>query len=144
MEASKPTPAMYDLSTIVPWWSTLSHNTAFMPLHKEDLDEGKNLHSNFVECEDKEVQKEGSCVGSNNTSSMNDVENNERSDDDDQAKSTHVQCYLVGHTTPSETVWPKAKTCGGKGFVPYKRCIAERENQCLDEEREEKRVRLSL
>lgn len=33
----------------------------------------------------------------------------------------------------------------GKGFVPYKRCIAERENESSSkEEREEQRIRLSL
>lgn len=137
-DASKPIPSMQlqsgcsdiasGLATIVPWW-TFSHNTAFMPEHKES--EGN--------CEDKEVENEGSCAGSN-TSSSNDEENNERLDD--QAKTDHVN-YFVGNTT-SETV--RFKTFG-KGFVPYKRCIAEREKQFSSvtyEERKGQRIRLSL
>ncbi|KAJ1377373.1 SANT/Myb domain [Sesbania bispinosa] len=154
METCKPIPStMYlmqqlqsgcsDIATIVPWW-TLSHNAPSMPLHKES--EGKHLYSNHGECEDKEVQKEGSWTGSN-TSSINDGESNERSSYD-QAKSTHVHS-LIGNTRPSETsaiseLRVRPKTCG-KGFVPYKRCLAERENQCSpNEEREEQRIRLSL
>lgn len=123
-------------ATIVPWW-TFSNNTAFMTQHKES--EVKHLQSNLVDYEDKEVENEGSCAGSN-TSSSNDGENNESLDD--QAKIDHVN-YLFGNTT-SETV--RFKTFG-KGFVPYKRCIAERENQCSSvtyEEREGQRIRLSL
>lgn len=125
-------------TTVVPWW-TISRNSAFKPLHKEH--EEKPLHSNHEECEDKETQKEGSCVGSNNTSSTNDGESNEISNDQD--KIDHVN-YLVGHITPSETV--RHKTFG-KGFVPYKRCMAERERQCstvTEERREHQRIRLSL
>lgn len=167
-EACKPIPAMYlkqlqsensdiaeGLATIV-HWGTISHNRPFMPLHKEH--EEKNVDCNLVEFEDKEVQKEGSWTGSNsNTSSVHDGENNEKSDD--QAKS-HVHCFtkrdgkleLLGHTTaPSETsaiskLRVRNKTCG-KGFVPYKRCMAERGNQnslVTGEEREVQRIRLSL
>ncbi|XP_061347665.1 protein REVEILLE 1 [Gastrolobium bilobum] len=165
-EACKPIPAIYHMqlqsgssdiaegpATFVPWWSR-SHNTPFMPLHKEP--EGKHQCHILGDFEDKEIQKEGSWTGSN-TSSVNDGENNEKSDD--QAKS-HAHCfkyrgggqfYLLGHTTPSETsriseLRVRHKTCG-KGFVPYKRCIAERENQysrVTDGEREEQRIRLSL
>ncbi|XP_061350335.1 protein REVEILLE 1-like [Gastrolobium bilobum] len=60
---------------------------------------------------------------------------------------------LVGHSTPSETssisqlrvkVIPETR---GKGFLPYKRCFAERENQSsyvTSDKREEQRIRLSL
>ncbi|KAI5434609.1 protein REVEILLE 1 isoform X1 [Lathyrus oleraceus] len=144
-DASKLIPALHSkqqlqrgssdigVATVVPWW-TLSHNSAF---NKEP--EEKHQHSNHGECEDKEIQKEGSsCAGSNNTSSINDGESNERSED--QAKSDHVH-YFVGK---SETV--RVRTCG-KGFVPYKRCMAERESHCStvsDERREHQRMRLSL
>ncbi|XP_058748072.1 protein REVEILLE 1-like isoform X2 [Vicia villosa] len=121
------------VATVVPWW-TLSHSSA---VNKEP--EEKHQHSNHAECEDKEIQKEGSsCAGSNNTSSINDGESNERSED--QAKSDHVQ-YLVGQ---SETV--RLRTFG-RGFVPYKRCMAERESHSStvrDERREHQRIRLSL
>jgi hypothetical protein len=81
-DASKPLPSMHltqqlqrrcsdiGLATVVPWW-TLSDNSAFKPPHKEH--EGENSHSNNGERQDKETQKEGSCVGSN-TSSINDGE----------------------------------------------------------------------
>ncbi|AES99134.1 putative transcription factor MYB-HB-like family [Medicago truncatula] len=147
-DASEPIPATQQLqrgcsdislATVVPWW-TISDNSAFKPLHTEP--EGKHLHSNHGECEDKEIQKEGSsCVGSNSTSSISDEESNERLDD--QAKSDNVN-YFVGHTTLNETV--RLRTFG-KGFVPYKRCMAERERQCstvTDERREHQRMRLSL
>ncbi|CAL0334799.1 unnamed protein product [Lupinus luteus] len=76
-------------------------------------------------------------------------------------KPTIVHCFskevanleLLGHTTPSETsalsklrvrVRPETPT---KGFVPYKRCIADRENQSsslTEDKREVQRIRLSL
>ncbi|XP_047170953.1 protein REVEILLE 1-like [Vigna umbellata] len=112
-------------ASIVPRW-TFSHNALSVPLHREL--KGKHLYSNLGDFEHKEVQKEGSWTGSN-TSSVNDGDN----------------------TAPSETsgifeLRVRAKTCG-KGFVPYKRCMAERENKyssVCDEEREEQRVKLSL
>lgn len=70
----------------------------------------------------------------------------------------NVDCFSKGegklelpvHITPSETsatselrVRVRPETCG-RGFVPYKRCIAERENQSYAEKREEQRIRLSL
>jgi hypothetical protein len=132
-DASKPVPSMHltqqlqrrcsdiGLATVVPWW-TLSDNSAFKPPHKEH--EGENSHSNNREREDKETQKDGSCVGSN-TSSINDGESNER----------ESQCLPIRHKT------------FGKGFVPYKRCMTERESHCstiTDERREHQRMRLSL
>ncbi|KAK7385657.1 hypothetical protein VNO78_31425 [Psophocarpus tetragonolobus] len=128
-------------ASIVPRW-TLPHSATFVALHKEP--KGKHLYSNLGEFE-HEVQKEGSWTGSNTSL-------------DDKAKS-HVHCFskgdghlnFRGHTTLKETsaiseLRVKPKTCG-KGFVPYKRCMAERENQytsVCDEEREEKRIKLSL
>ncbi|RDX77575.1 Protein REVEILLE 1, partial [Mucuna pruriens] len=138
-------------ATIVTRW-TLPHNAPFMPLHKEP--KGKNLYSNLGEFQHKEVQKEGSWTGSN-TSSINDGDNTGKSDD--QAKS-HVHCFikrdgqldLLDHTTLSEKstiseLRVRPKTCE-RGFVPYKRCMAERENQysLVSDEREEQRIKLSL
>ncbi|XP_027330576.1 protein REVEILLE 1 [Abrus precatorius] len=163
MEACKPIPAVCLMqlqigcsdiaeghATIVPWW-TLSHNKPFM----KDSEAKQHLYSNIGEFENEEVLKEGSWTGSN-TSSINDGDNNENSDD--QAKSL-VHCFSkgeekldpLGHTRPSETSSifeqrVRTKTCG-KGFVPYKRCMAEREMQFPPtnyEEREEQRIRLSL
>lgn len=116
-----------------------------MPLHREP--KGKHLFSNLGDFEHKEVQKEGSWTGSN-TSSSNDGDNSDKSDD--QAK-TDGQLDFLGHTTANETssifeLRVRPKTCG-KGFVPYKRCMAERENKyssVCDEEREEQRIKLSL
>lgn len=159
MEVCKPIPAMHLVqlqsrnsdvaegpATVLPWW-TLSQNRPFMPLHKEP--EGKHLDSNLGEFESKEVQKEGSWTDSN-TSSVSDGENNEKPDY--QAKNTHVHRCQLDHTTPSETstiseprVRPKT---WGKGFVPYKRCMSNRENHYYSpvtgEKREEQRIKLSL
>ncbi|KAK7276183.1 hypothetical protein RIF29_17318 [Crotalaria pallida] len=153
VEACKPIPE--SISAIVPWWS-ISLNIPFMPLHNER--DGKHLDSTLVEFEDKEVQKEGSQTGLNsNNGSVHDGDNNEKSDE--EAKS-YVHCFnmgggqldILGHTTqPSETsaiskLRVRPKTCG-KGFVPYKRCMADRENKNLfvtGEDREVQRIRLSL
>jgi len=113
-------------ASIVPRW-TFSHNALSVPLREL---KGKHLYSNVGDFEQKEVQKEGSWTGSN-TSSINDGGDN---------------------TVPSETsaifeLRVRPKTCG-KGFVPYKRCMAEREknkySSVCDEEREEQRIKLSL
>lgn len=73
----------------------------------------------------------------------------------------HVHCFNkedeqlehLSHSTPSETsavsnlrVRVRPQTWG-KGFVPYKRCIADRENHSSSvtaDKREEQRIRLSL
>ncbi|XP_014502591.1 protein REVEILLE 1 [Vigna radiata var. radiata] len=110
---------------IVPRWS-FSHNALSETLQKEL--KGKHLYSNLGDFEHKEVQKEGSWSGSN-SSSVNDGENTAASE-----------------TSGIFELRVRAKTCG-KGFVPYKRCMAERENKyssVCDEEREEQRVKLSL
>ncbi|KAG5064241.1 hypothetical protein AAZX31_02G226000 [Glycine max] len=154
MEPWKPTPAaaMYLMqlqngcsditegpASIVPWWS-LPHNTPFMPLHKEP--KGNHIYSNLGEFVHKEVQKEGSWTGSN-TSSINDGDNIEKSDD--QAKS-HVHCFSKSEISSISELRVRPKTCG-KGFVPCKRRMAERESKYSSicyEEREEQGIKLSL
>ncbi|MED6110591.1 hypothetical protein PIB30_044512 [Stylosanthes scabra] len=125
---SRNSGATKDPATIVaPWW-ILSHNRPFIPLHKES--EGKNLDSDLGEFESKEVQKEPSWTGSN-TSSVSDEENTAKS------KEQATSCIRV-----------RPRTCG-KGFVPYKRCMADREKNhyystVTCEKREEQRIKLSL
>ncbi|XP_047160499.1 protein REVEILLE 2-like [Vigna umbellata] len=61
---------------------------------------------------------------------------------------------LIGHITPSETsaisllkMREGPETCDGKGFVPYRRCMAGRENQSssvTNDNREEQCIHLSL
>ncbi|KAF7816299.1 protein REVEILLE 1 [Senna tora] len=80
-----------------------------------------------------EAEKEGCWRGSNITSSIKDDEKL-----DVKAKTT---------LPPSETSAICERKERLKGFVPYKRCIAERENQCSPvtmEERNGQRIRLSL
>ncbi|KAK7290261.1 hypothetical protein RIF29_04555 [Crotalaria pallida] len=65
----------------------------------------------------------------------------------------HERLELLGYSTPSETtatsklrVRVRPETCS-KGFVPFKRCMADRENQSSSvnaDKREEQRIRLSL
>ncbi|KAK4278077.1 hypothetical protein QN277_015971 [Acacia crassicarpa] len=82
--------------------------------------EGKQLDSNLREIEHVEVMNTSSCVNKDEISDM-------------EAKRDTKAVFDL-------------KRCG-KGFVPYKRCIAEREKQALSvtkEEREGQRIRLSL
>ncbi|OIW16122.1 hypothetical protein TanjilG_18837 [Lupinus angustifolius] len=171
VEACKPIPAPYytqlqsensdiseSLSPIVPWWS-ISLDRPSMPLHKEH--EGKHIDSNLMDFEDKEVQKEGSSTGSNsNNSSVHDGENNESSGDQAKSHVTHVHCFnkvdellnLLGRTNAQSEISAISKlrvrpNTSRKGFVPYKRCMAERENHNLlvtGEEMEMQQIRLSL
>ncbi|KAK7300633.1 hypothetical protein RJT34_11481 [Clitoria ternatea] len=141
-EACKPIPAVAmflmesgcldseeGLATIVPRW-TLPYSEPFKPQqHKEP--EGKHLYSNLREFEQKQVQKGWSWPGSN-TSSTNDGDSNEKSDDQ---TNTHVHFFNISELKA------RPKICG-KGFMPYKRCMPERERH--DEEREEQRIKLSL
>ncbi|KAI9100156.1 hypothetical protein K1719_024374 [Acacia pycnantha] len=88
-------------------------------LHKK-VPEGKQLDSNLREIENVEVMNTSSCVNKDEISDM-------------EAKRDTKAIFDL-------------KRCG-KGFVPYKRCIAEREKQALSvtkEEREGQRIRLSL
>lgn len=121
--------------TFVPWLS-LPHIRPLMPLHIEEPD-GKHLDSNPGDVEDKEVQKEGSFTNSNTSStSVNNGKNEEK-----------PYIRAKNDTSAMFDLRGRIKNCG-KGFVPYKRCIAERDNQSspsvTKEEREEQRIRLSL
>ncbi|KAI4307700.1 hypothetical protein L6164_030860 [Bauhinia variegata] len=114
--AQSPTPT----TAFVPWCKV----RPFIPLPQQREESvGKHSESNFGEVEDTEIQKEWSWSGSNTS-----ADNAEKPDI--EAKTSSQQ---------------RARNCA-KGFVPYKRCIAEREgeNQSCAEDREEQRIRLSL
>lgn len=107
--------------------------------------------------EDK-AEKESSWCGSNITSSMNEGEND---DDDDENTDpvearSHMDCDVKGEqlslfgrymTTPSEPSTISELLERPKGFVPYKKFIAEKENKPLPltvEERDGQCFRLFL
>ncbi|XP_043695923.1 protein REVEILLE 1-like [Telopea speciosissima] len=107
--------------------------------------------------EDKDIHKEGSWTGSN-TASVNDVGLGDRNGDVVDSQSRELDCDkeekepgLFFRLRPSETSafsQPKASPSKcTKGFVPYKRCIAERD-PCsavtIGEEREGQKIRLCL
>ncbi|KAL1348578.1 hypothetical protein HN51_024556 [Arachis hypogaea] len=125
---SRNSDATKDPATVVaPWW-ILSHNRPFIPLHKQP--EEKNRDSDLGEFETKEVQKEPSWSGSN-TSSVSDEENTAKSKEQGMSR-----------------IRVRPRTFG-KGFVPYKRCMAEREKNhyystMTCEKTEEQRIKLSL
>lgn len=96
-------------ASFVPCWN-LPH---IRLLHKKQP-EGKQLDSNLTEMERVEVKNEGSLTSSNTSSSVN-----EGKQSDMQAKRDTSAIFDFGGR---QTNW-------GKGFVPYKRCIAERESQ---------------
>ncbi|XP_057500531.1 protein REVEILLE 1-like [Actinidia eriantha] len=95
-----------------------------------------------VHTEDSEVQKEGSWTGSN-SGSVNVGDKNWEAETRscflslDKKENEH-QLELLRKPSPGKHL---------KGFVPYKRCLAERDTQSsaiFSEEREEQRVRLCL
>ncbi|KAK4274988.1 hypothetical protein QN277_018137 [Acacia crassicarpa] len=94
--------------------------------------------------EDK-VEKELSWGGSNMTSSVNDGDINDENPDDVEARS-HMH-FSGDLTTPREPSTISELLVRSKGFVPYKKFLAERENQPFPitaEERDCQSIRLSL
>lgn len=85
-----------------------------------------------------EIQNEGSLTGSNGTSDS----------ESGGAKEEEKKPFLVIGSERSafkkQYNYREKKDNCIKGFVPYKRCLAQRETQSSGEEREEQRVRLCL
>ncbi|KAK3015389.1 hypothetical protein RJ639_006883 [Escallonia herrerae] len=141
----------------VPWW-TLYGGVSYpiLQLHNPLLLR-TYLSSDGEETQDKELQKEGSWTGSNTGSlsagchdddKTSDVETQSRQYFFNDEEKEHRPTFTF---KPSEgTIFPEQKAnipkCM-KGFVPYKRCLAERDTDSLTitgEEREEQRIRLCL
>ncbi|XVF12194.1 hypothetical protein REPUB_Repub08aG0093500 [Reevesia pubescens] len=114
----------------LPWWAFYQglpfyHITSFNQIHKVSCDEER--------MKEKETLNERSCTGSN-TGSVSQEENREKNSD-----SVDSQCL---HPCPEGKMTPKK--CS-KGFVPYKRCLAERDmssSVVVTEEPERQRARV--
>lgn len=132
----------------ISWWSSYgSYPLSFVQCFKQ-----ADANSN-PEVDDKETHKDQSWCGSN-TGSVHSEENGDKCGEND------IQSYrlfpnrdgdsvskdeLIGKALSSELISSHEKNT--KGFVPYKRCMAERATQphtITDAEREEKRIRLCL
>ncbi|KAK9285475.1 hypothetical protein L1049_024669 [Liquidambar formosana] len=118
--------------------------------------EKANSDSNFGVVQNGEIQKEGSWTGSN-TGSVNEGENGDKNwDIETQSRRLSFDMdekepHLVSQVKPSEKSGFSEQRANSercmKGFVPYKRCLAERDTQSstvTGEEREEQRIRLCL
>ncbi|KAK1578584.1 hypothetical protein Q3G72_031453 [Acer saccharum] len=110
------------------------------------------LDSNLGEVQDKQFEKEGSWTGSN-CKSVEDENDNFDKNSDMETKS--CQRTLEKEEKEPDSVFELKQSeksafsaiRGAKGFVPYKRRVAERDSQSSRiriDEREEQRIRLSL
>lgn len=149
-------PADGGSSPLFPWWAFYGNVPfASFPLHNPVAMEA---HPSFVcgQTQDTEVQKEGSWTGSN-TGSVNaggdgdknwEAETQSRwisSEKEENVQQSKLQGKSSENSSFSEQK-PALDKCL-KGFVPYKRCVAERDTQSLtiaSDEREEQRIRLFL
>uniref|UniRef100_A0A6N2ND16 Uncharacterized protein n=1 Tax=Salix viminalis TaxID=40686 RepID=A0A6N2ND16_SALVM len=146
-------PAQNDPATLMPWWTSYGA-TSFphIPFHKQEpaMD---NLDSKGDEVQDKEIPKEMSWTGSNSGS----VSEGENVDKNMDAETESQFFYKEKELSPifELNLGMKSASSGSKvinekcskGFVPYKKRIAERDSQSSTisgEEREEQRIRLCL
>ncbi|KAJ6364455.1 hypothetical protein OIU76_029414 [Salix suchowensis] len=146
-------PAQNDPATLMPWWTSYGA-TSFphIPFHKQEpaMD---NLDSEGDEVQDKEIPKEVSWTGSNSGP----VSEGENVDKNMDAETESQFFYKEKELSPifELNLGKKSASSGSKvinekcskGFVPYKKRIAERDSQSSTiscEEREEQRIRLCL
>ncbi|XP_059297181.1 protein REVEILLE 1 isoform X2 [Lycium ferocissimum] len=126
-------------SPLLPWGSSyVSAAFACTQVHNPIPMKGRPLF-NDKDLEDKETQKEGSSTGSNAES----VENLEI----EAQSSRNLVEESVRATVPSLFERRANSKKRVKGFLPYKRCLAERgisSSTSTGEEREEQRTRLCL
>ncbi|XP_042504643.1 protein CCA1-like [Macadamia integrifolia] len=142
----------------LPWWTPFG-GVPFPFLPPQNPNSTHTPPDSCVEgvSEDKDIHKEGSWTGSN-TASVNDVGLGDRNGDVVDSQRRELDCDeeekepgLFFWLKPSETSafsQPKASPSKcTKGFVPYKRCIAERDHcsaVTIGEEREGQKFRLCL
>ncbi|KAM7529440.1 hypothetical protein LguiB_032850 [Lonicera macranthoides] len=124
-ENSDPTKLV---SASMPWWN-LYGGVPFPLMQLHNTVPVKSQLSDGNKAQDQELQKEGSWTSSN-TGSAN--------AEDSEMQSKRNEPKVKFGATPGKCI---------KGFVPYKRCLEERESNTLTmagEEREEQRIRLCL
>lgn len=137
----------------LPWW-TFCGGTLF-PITSYSQPEPMKMHldSNLKEVRDKEFRKEGSWTGSN-SKSVNEDDNFDKNSDVDTKSwrqsldEEEKESYSVFELKPSETsafsVIRSSPMKHMKGFVPYKKRMAERDYQLsavTGDEREGQRLR---
>ncbi|KAK3218687.1 hypothetical protein Dsin_012657 [Dipteronia sinensis] len=136
----------------IPQWSFYG-GMAFpvTPYHKQESVKIV-LDSSLGEVQDKQFVKEGSWTGSNSKSVEDEYDNFDKNSDMetqscqrtlDQEEKEPVSVFELKQSEKSAF----SAIRGAKGFVPYKRRLAERDTQSstiIIDEREEQRIRLSL
>lgn len=127
----------------VPWWSLYGGLSCPFP------------QPHNPETQEKELQKEGSLTGSNTGSGNSGGESDKNWDVDTQSGRHFLEkedkeqkmpfLFKQSEGSAFSDLRAKEGKCR-KGFVPYKRCLAERDthSSITGEEREEQRVRLCL
>ncbi|ONI14894.1 hypothetical protein PRUPE_3G014900 [Prunus persica] len=131
----------------VPWWTLCPKLPfPFIPFHKP---QAVKEHFDGNLGDPKEVEKEGSWTGSD-AGSVNDEENGDKclgieTEGKEQEPNSVLQFKASANSAFSELrASPSPGKCR-KGFVPYKRCLAERDTSTIaSEDRDGKRVDLSL
>ncbi|XP_077246975.1 protein REVEILLE 1-like isoform X2 [Tasmannia lanceolata] len=134
-----------ETNTSMPWWA-LYGSLPFPLIPSHNIKSRVTQSDSHMEAS-KEVQKEGSWTDSN-SGSICEVGVRENSDIVDsqyvESSDKMKEPVTLFHLKPSEN---SAFSCRAKGFVPYKRCVAERDveqSQIGGEEREGQRIRLCL
>ncbi|KAL4018357.1 hypothetical protein IC575_021952 [Cucumis melo] len=132
----------------VSWWSSYgSYPFSFVHCFKQ-------ADSNANQVDDKETHKDQSWCGSN-TGSVNSGENGDKASENDIQSCRLFHNNRDGDSVSKEELIGKALSFelisshekNTKGFVPYKRCMAEgatKSHTITEAEREEKRIRLCL
>ncbi|XVF53704.1 hypothetical protein PTKIN_Ptkin05aG0120300 [Pterospermum kingtungense] len=113
----------------LPWWAFYPS----LPLYYvTSFNQTQTVSCSEERMKEKEILNERSCTGSN-TGSVSQAENREKNSD-----SVDSECQ---HPCPEKTT---SQNCS-KGFVPYKRCLAERDissSVVVSEEQERQRARV--
>ncbi|XP_058090531.1 protein CCA1-like [Magnolia sinica] len=137
----------------LPWW--VSHGSLLFPLAQPFNEESRQTppDSCMVASDVRDTNKEGSWTGSN-TSTIGEAGIGERNSDvvDSRNGDKEKEPMTVFHFKASEnSAFSSLKTSSpgnrAKGFMPYKRCVAERDveqSQMGGNEREGQRIRLCL
>ncbi|CAK9169792.1 unnamed protein product [Ilex paraguariensis] len=136
----------------LPWWNFFGGMPfPFSQLHNP-VSVKAYSSSDGQQAQDKEIQKDGSWTGSN-TGSVNAGEDGDKNWDVEtqshqlSSDKGEIMQKLTLAFKPSGLVQRTSPCKSSRGFVPYKRCLAERDVQSstvTGEEREEQRIRLCL
>ncbi|XXG60151.1 hypothetical protein AAC387_Pa04g2120 [Persea americana] len=135
----------------IPWWAVYG-SLPFPPIHSQNVDSKRKPSDSCTQAsEDKESPNEEESWTGSNTGSFSEVGLGDRNcevvDSQNDAKAKEpVSVFRLKASENSALSRAGSRDCG-KGFVPYKRCVAERDvEQPLigGDERESQRIRLCL